>query len=81
MEILEILGCLTGLAGAFLLSSNSKNSGYGFVLFLLSNLCWIAFGVINNVPAMVVMQIGFTYTSLRGIHRWKLISKHQPEVN
>ena len=44
IDFLQWAGCLTGVAGASLLALNTKNSGWGFVLFLVSNGFWTAFG-------------------------------------
>ncbi len=68
--LLEWLGCLTGLLGALLLAHNSRYSGYGFVAFLVSNTCWIGYGVLGESWGLVVMQLGFTATSVLGLYRW-----------
>jgi nicotinamide riboside transporter PnuC len=70
IETIEWIGCITGLCGASLLSLNNRYSGWGFVLFLLSNVAWIVFGLMSHATGMVVMQIGFTATSLMGVWRW-----------
>lgn len=72
MDRAEWLGSLTGLLGAGLLATNSGIAGYGFVAFLLSNACWMWVGMRRQMPAMLVMQAGFTATSLLGIYRWLL---------
>ena len=41
---LQWLGCGTALSGAALLALNCRVSGWGFVLFLISNGFWLAFG-------------------------------------
>lgn len=69
-SMLEWLGCLTGLSGALLLALNSRYSGYGFVAFLVSNVCWIGYGALSGSWGMVVMQLGFTATSVLGLYRW-----------
>ncbi|PIV91311.1 MAG: hypothetical protein COZ20_06450 [Gallionellales bacterium CG_4_10_14_3_um_filter_54_96] len=74
MEMLEWIGCVTGLLGAALLSANNRYSGWGFALFLISNIAWIGFGWFTHAIGMVVMQLGFTLTSLWGVWNW-LIAK------
>ncbi len=69
-QLLQWLGCILGLAGALLLESKTQFAGYGFALFLVSNGFWIAFGVVTHAPGLVVMQIGFTLTSLVGVWTW-----------
>lgn len=74
---LEWAGCAFGLLGAWLLALNNQHSGYGFVAFLVSNMLWIGFGLLTNVPGLVVMQMGFTATSLLGIKNW-LVDRMRP---
>lgn len=68
--LMEWGGSLTGLLGAYLVSSNDHTSRWGQVAFLVSNFLWIGYGVSNEMWSMLVMQVGFTFTSLRGINRW-----------
>lgn len=71
MSNFEYIGCGFGLLGALLLSLNCKHSGWGFVAFLVSNVAWITFAVQNGINGLLVMQFGFTITSLIGIYRWR----------
>lgn len=70
LSLAEWLGCLTGVAGSALLAANNRWSGYGFVLFMVSNLCWIAYALMNGIYGLVAMQMAFTFTSGLGIWRW-----------
>ena len=67
---LQWIGCVVGVLGAYLLALNNRRSGWGFVSFLMSNVCWMAFGLLTKAPGMVFMQVAFTATSLLGIYRW-----------
>jgi nicotinamide riboside transporter PnuC len=69
-DVLQWLGCITGVAGSLLLSLNLKYSGWGFVFFLESNWFWFAFGIQTNAPGLSTSQLFFTATSLIGICRW-----------
>lgn len=71
MSNFEYIGCGFGLLGALLLSLNCKHSGWGFVAFLVSNVAWITFAVQKGINGLLVMQFGFTITSLIGIYRWR----------
>lgn len=68
----EWLGCLFGLAGAFVLAMNASYSGWGFVLFLLSNGFMITYGLITKARGIILMQLGFTATSAIGAANWLL---------
>ncbi len=67
---IEWIGFATGSAGALLLALRVRCSGWGFVLFLVSNGCWIAYGASAGALGLVLMQIIMTGTSLVGIYRW-----------
>jgi hypothetical protein len=67
---IEWSGAIIGLLGSALLSMNIATSGYGFVLFLVSNAFWIGYGIKNHAWGMVTMQAGYTMTSLNGIIHW-----------
>lgn len=68
-QILEWAGSLTGLIGAALLALNMRISRWGWVLFLLSNALFIAFALKSGLNGLLLMQSGFTVTSLLGIYR------------
>lgn len=70
VDLLQWVGCATGVIGSALLAWRSKWSGWGFAVYLLSNSCWIAFGVLTKTPGLVVMQLVFTATSAIGVWRW-----------
>lgn len=59
-----------GLLGSALIAWKGDWSKYGFLAYLASNLCWIAFGIQTQAWGLVVMQIGFTVTTLAGIYSW-----------
>lgn len=69
-KVIEWAGSVFGLIGAGLLALNLSISGYGFVAFLISNACWIVWGVKNRAFGLLTMQAGFTLTSIIGIYRW-----------
>jgi hypothetical protein len=70
IDILQWAGCFLGALGSLMLALNNRTSGYGFVVFLASNVCWMAFGWLTNAPGLVVMQLVFSVTSGLGIWRW-----------
>jgi hypothetical protein len=71
-DILQWTGCVTGISGSFLLAINTRYSGVGFLLFLISNGFWTLYGIATNAPGLIAMQIAFTITSMIGIYRWLL---------
>lgn len=77
LDALQWAGCATGVAGALLLALNTKYSGWGFVLFLISNGVWTAFGIQTNAPGLITTQVFFTATSVLGIYRWLVASRQR----
>ncbi|CAM5562529.1 hypothetical protein [Eoetvoesiella caeni] len=72
LEIIEWIGCITGLAGAFLLATNSRFSPYGWIAFLIANIAMIILAASLDRFGLLGQQIGFMGTSLLGIYRTKL---------
>ena len=60
---------------AAFLTTNSKFSKYGWVLFLTVNIATILFAPSINKNGLLVSQIGFTCTSLLGLWRTGLIGR------
>lgn len=77
LPALEWSGAVLGLIGSALLAMKTRLSGWGFVAFLLSNLCWIGFALQCEAYGLLAMQSGFTMTSALGIYRW-LLARRPP---
>ncbi len=71
--ILEWTGAFLGLSGAALLATHHRYCGWGFLAFLISNLCWIGYAVLTGAFGLLVMQLGFMLTSAVGFFRWVLL--------
>ncbi|WP_281891409.1 hypothetical protein [Limnohabitans sp. TEGF004] len=71
---LEWSGSVISLIGAFLLAININCSRYGWLAFLVANFVMIGWGVTIHAHGLVVQQLGFTITSLIGLHRTGLLS-------
>ena len=65
-------GSIAGLIGSLLLALNNSYSGWGFVGFLISNAAWFYYGIRTKTWSMVMMQVGFTGTSILGVWQWML---------
>lgn len=63
------IGTVCGLAGAFVLAASAKREAWGWLLFLASNAAMIALGQRLDRPDIVILQCGFTITSLLGLWR------------
>lgn len=67
---LENFGSLFGALGATVLALNNSFSPYGWLFFLGSNVCFIAFCLRTRLYAMFAMNCVFLATSLLGAYRW-----------
>ncbi|HLO19407.1 MAG TPA: PRC-barrel domain-containing protein [Sphingomicrobium sp.] len=48
----------------------SRVTGYGFGVFTIGALCWIAVGVLTNQPALLWTNVVLTLLDIFGIWRW-----------
>lgn len=67
---IELFGAVFGLLGNYLLAENNRRSGWGFVLFTISNVAWIWFAAANAHWFLLMQYLGFMAFSMRGIWKW-----------
>jgi hypothetical protein len=66
-----ILGTLTGILGAILISINIEEySKYGFLFFLSSSITFTYYSYIEKDKQLLLVQIAFIITNIIGIVRW-----------
>ncbi|MCD6663483.1 MAG: nicotinamide mononucleotide transporter family protein [Comamonas sp.] len=70
MQLIEIFSAILGMAGALLLATRNRHAGWAFVVWLISNVGWIAFGAGNQHWFFLLQQVVFTATSVIGIWQW-----------
>ena len=70
LKVIEWSGSIFGILGAFMLALNNEYSGWGFVMFLLSNVFWITYGIKTKMYSMLSMQAIFTMSSILGVINW-----------
>ncbi len=69
-KLFEMIGAICGVIGAALVSLNTPQSKYGFVLFLISS---ILLGVVSwqrNMQYLLTMQMVFLGINIVGVIRW-----------
>lgn len=71
--VLEWIGALLGLSGAFLLATHSPLSRYGWLAYLGANFAMAAFALSIDAHGLLFQQIGFTAATLLGIWRSDLL--------
>ena len=68
--LLPWAGCAAGAAGSLLLALKIKQSGWGFAVYLVSNVAWIAVGLASGVYALSVQGAIFSATAAVGVWQW-----------
>jgi hypothetical protein len=78
--LIQWIGCVLGVAGSFLLALRNRYSGWGFVAYLVSNAAWLAFGLFQQLPALVVQNLAFSVVSAFGVWRWLVVGKRNVQA-
>lgn len=60
---------VTVLAGWLVSSSSERRRGWGFWMFLLSNVLWIAWGLFAQAHALIVLQVCLAFMNIRGARK------------
>ena len=60
------------ILAALMTASNlgARITGYGFAVFLVGSLCWLATGLLTNQPALAWTNVVLTALNIFGIWRW-----------
>lgn len=79
LEILKWTASIGGMIAAFMVSLDNgrRVTGWGFVLFLISSLCWIGSSLIDREVALGAQNIVLFAINLFGVYRY-LIRKKAP---
>lgn len=79
MIILEAIGAIFSIIGAFLMSRSSKSDTrpiyWGFVSFFISNLALLTFFTLNGKVPVIIQMILFFVTAVLGIYKLTLQRK------
>lgn len=79
MIILEALGAIFSIIGAYLMSLSTKENTrpiyWGFVSFFISNLALLTFFTLNGKVPVIIQMILFFVTAILGIYRLTLNRK------
>ena len=70
MDMLNLIqwpAMIVTLIAAWMVASQKKfKRNWGFWLFLLSNVLWIAWAVPDHAYALIVLQVGLAFMNIRG---------------
>jgi hypothetical protein len=67
INLMQWPAMLVTVAAAWLVASQRKlKRNWGFWLFLLSNVLWIAWGLYDRAYALILLQVGLALMNIRG---------------
>jgi hypothetical protein len=71
-ETISWVATIATIVAAFMTASNlgSRITGYGFAVFTVGALCWIAVGLFTHQPALLWTNVVLTVLDIFGIWRW-----------
>lgn len=70
LDLLQWPAMAVTLVASWLVASQSRRRrAWGFWVFLLSNVLWIAWGLHAGAPALIVLQLGLAALNIRGARK------------
>jgi hypothetical protein len=71
-DTISWIATIATIVAASMTASNlgSRVTGYGFVVFTLGALCWLAVGAMTHQPALLWTNVVLTGLDIFGIWRW-----------
>jgi hypothetical protein len=72
LDSLSLIATIATILAASLTASNlgARITGYGFVIFTVGSIAWLALGATTGQPALVWTNLVLTILNLFGIWRW-----------
>ena len=77
ITILKWVASISGIAAALMVSLDSgrRVTGWGFVIFVGSALCWIAGAVLSKDPALGTQNVVLFAVDVFGVYRYLIRKK------
>jgi len=71
-DIIPWIATVATIIAASMTAANlgARITGYGFAVFLIGSLAWLASGLMTNQPALVWTNVVLTMLNIFGIWRW-----------
>ena len=72
LDSLSLIATIATILAASLTASNlgARITGYGFIIFTVGSIAWLALGATTGQPALVWTNLALTVLNLFGIWRW-----------
>lgn len=74
-DILGYAAMGSGIIAAIMVSANvgRRVTGYGFAVFFLSSLVWIAYAFLGDDPPLIIQNGVLAAINLLGVYRWLIL--------
>jgi uncharacterized membrane protein YphA (DoxX/SURF4 family) len=74
-DILSWVAPITGISAAIMVALNAgtRFTGWGFVVFTVSSLAWVALGAAQGLQSLVIQNGVLFVVNLVGIYRWLFV--------
>jgi len=77
LSVVEWLAAMSGITGAALLAFRCRWYSMAWVMFLISNVFWIIYGIQIHSVGLIIQQLCFVVTSGIGLYRWVWIPQNE----
>jgi hypothetical protein len=71
----EWAGAFFGVLGALLVALQVRASGFGFLAYAMSSVCFMAFAIAGRHWGILAMNCIFLVLALLGFYRWLLVEE------
>lgn len=65
-----MIGWIFSLMTIFGAVLNAKGNKWGFIVWIIANICWIIFNIITNTISQIPAWIVLTIISAYGFYKW-----------
>jgi hypothetical protein len=74
-DILSWVAPITGVSAAVMVAINlgTRFTGWGFVVFTVSSVAWVALGLAEGIQSIVIQNGVLFVINLVGIYRWLFV--------
>ncbi len=70
MDLIQWPAMVASVIAAWLVaSSRERKRGWGFWIFLLSNVLWVAWGIFAKAYALIALQVCLAALNIRGVKK------------
>jgi type IV secretory pathway TrbD component len=74
-DILGYVAMSSGIVAAVMVSANigRRVTGYGFAVFLVSSLIWIAYAFLGDDQPLIIQNGVLAVINVLGVYRWLIL--------